>query len=314
MIRNLSKIIALVLVLASTSFAAKYAGEAFALGAGARPLALGGAYVALAGDPAGLYYNPAGIAQIQGRQIALLHSETFGSLLNHDYVAYAHPVNFRNKAGAIAAGIYRVGGGGIILTEKDPITGGPKIISEEGHYDYMVLLGAGMKLSDSWRFGATSKIIVRSLANNSAWGLGLDIGVQYGGNEGFALGANLTNATSTFLAYDNGTRESILPALKLGATYARSFDQFTVRAIADGDFLFEGRDAAAQASVGAISLDSHLGAELSYHDIVYFRGGSDIGRLALGVGLRFNRFQLDGAFLNHNDLDNSYRISLNIAL
>lgn len=295
-------------------YGAKYAGEAYTLGAGARPLALGGAYTAISDDPSGLYYNPAGLASISGRHILLLHSETFGSLLNHDYIGYTNPVVLRNRPGSVSIGIYRVGGGGIILTEKDPVSGGPRIIAEKSHYDYLVLLGGGVRISERWRFGGAAKILVRSLAENSAWGLGLDLGAQYGGPDGLAAGATLTNATSTFLSYDNGTRESILPALKLGATYVAKVDQFTLRPVVDVDLLFEGRDAAAQVAFGTMSLDSHLGGEISYHEVVYFRGGSDIGRLTLGVGIKFNRFRLDGAFLDHNDLDNSYRVSLNIAL
>lgn len=313
-IRTLALILFVLVAAGSHASAAKYAGEAFTLGAGARPLAMGGAYVALANDPTGLYYNPAGLALTEGRQVALLHSETYGSLLNHDYIAYSQPLVLRQRQGAVGIGIYRVGGGGIILTEKDPVSGGPRIIAEKGHYDYLVLLGGGLKFSDRWRIGASAKIVARSLADNSAWGLGLDAGIQYGTIQGFSAGANLSNATSTFLSYDNGTRESILPALKLGVSYGAALDQFTIRAVADGDLLFEGRDAAAQVSLGTMSLDSHLGGEVSYHEIVYFRGGADIGRLTLGVGLKFNRFRLDGAFLDHNDLDNSYRVSLNIAL
>lgn len=314
MSRSIAVIILVLLSQFPSLHGAKYAGEAFTLGAGARPLALGGAYTPMSDDPSGLYYNPAGLALITGRQLLLLHSETFGSLLNHDFISYTNPVVLRNRPGSVAIGVYRVGGGGIILTEKDPVTGGPRVLSEENHYDYLVLLGGGVRISEKWRVGSSAKIIVRSLAENSAWGLGLDLGVQYGHAHGFVAGATLTNATSTFLSYDNGTRESILPALKIGATHVARVDQFTLRAIADFDLLFEGRDAAAQISLGTMSIDSHVGGEISYHEIVYFRGGSDIGRLTLGVGIKFNRFCLDGAFLDHNDLDNSYRVSLNIAL
>lgn len=302
------------LAIASSGFAAKYAGEAFTLGAGARPLALGGAYLAIAADPAALYYNPAGLANINNRQIMFMHSETFGSLLNHDFIAYSTPVKIRNRAAAVAAGIYRVGGGGIILTEKDPVTGGPKILSEKGHYDYLVMFGTGLQMSNRWRIGADAKIVIRSLADNSAWGLGVDAGIQYGDSLGISGGASVTNATSTFLSYDNGTKESILPALRLGFSYGRRIDRFVVRALADGDFLFEGRKSSAQFYQGEISLDTHFGGEVSYRDLIYFRGGSDIGRLTLGVGIKFNRFELDGAFMDHGDLDNSFRVSLNIAL
>jgi hypothetical protein len=81
---------------------------------------------------------------------------------------------------------------------------------------------------------------------------------------------------------------------------------------ADGEFLFEGRKQSAQFWAGDISLDTRFGSELSYHDLVFFRAGSDIGKLTVGIGLRIDRFALDGAFLNHGDLDNSYRVSLTI--
>lgn len=304
----------LLVVCFDAASAAKYANEAFVLGANARALAMGGSAASFTDDPTAIYYNPAGLALVERQQVALLHSETFGSLVNHDFLAYARPITLRDKSGAGAIGIYRVGGGGIILTEKDPNTGGPKIISEEGHYDYLVLVGGGLRLSGRWRLGGAAKVVLRSLAGNSAWGLGLDAGLQYGRRDDLTFGATLTNATSTFLSYDNGTTESIVPALRLGASYRLVVDDFSVRAAADGDILFEGRDESAQLAIGGASLDTHLGGEIGYHEIVYFRGGADIGRLTLGIGLRYQRFRLDGAFMDHSDLDNSYRVSLNIEL
>lgn len=313
---GISLLIALALIGPTSSrlAAAKYAGESFTLGAQARPMGMGGAYVALANDPSGLYYNPAGIAQLATQQVTLLHSATFGSLVNHDFIGYTRPIHLGSRSGSGGLALYRVGGGGIVLTERDPITGGPRVISEEGHYDYMAIVGAGLRWSERFRLGATAKVIIRSLAGNSAWGLGVDAGFQYGLAETMAFGASITNLTSTFLAYDNGTTESILPAVRFGGSSLLRADQFSIRVLADADLLFEGRDQSAQISVGGMSLDSHFGAEIGYQNLIFFRGGSDIDRLTLGVGVNYQRLRLDGAFMNHNDLDNSYRISLNIAL
>ncbi|MFH2056267.1 MAG: PorV/PorQ family protein [bacterium] len=298
--------------LAGSAVGAKYAGESFTLGAGARALALGGAYTALADDATSIYYNPAGLSRPAARQCLLLHSETFGSLVNHDFVAVSLPTRMSGRPGGLGLGIYRVGGGGIKLTEWDADLGRPVVIEEVGHYDYLVLAGGGMELSQKLRLGAAARIIVRSLGNESGYGLGIDLGLQYQPWQPFGLGLTVHNASSSFISYDNGAQESILPAVRVGAGYLLRLAQFTLRSTAETELLFEGRRYAAQVWLNDISADFRYGAELGYHEVIFFRAGSDIGKLAIGVGLRFDRFALDGAFLDHPDLDNSYRLSLGI--
>ena len=128
----------MILGIAATASPAKYAGESFRLGASARPLGFGGAYVALASDPSGIYYNPAGLSQVTSDQVILLHSETFGSLINHDFVAYSHPVTLGTHSGSLGIGIYRVGGGGIVMTGWNADSSRIVAISEKSHYDYLL--------------------------------------------------------------------------------------------------------------------------------------------------------------------------------
>ena len=52
------------------SLATKYAGEFMYVGAGARSLALGGAYSALAGDVTTAYWNPAGLYALEGHRLS----------------------------------------------------------------------------------------------------------------------------------------------------------------------------------------------------------------------------------------------------
>ena len=64
------------LLLAARVGADSSAGAAFLrIGDGARPLALGGAYTAASGSVDSLYYNPAGLAMLNGKELSLTHSD-----------------------------------------------------------------------------------------------------------------------------------------------------------------------------------------------------------------------------------------------
>ncbi len=130
------------LMTAGETRAAKYAGEAFTLGAGARGLALGGAMVAGPIDAGAPYWNPAGMNYLHGRSFSAMHAETFGSLLNHDFIGY---VNGRDAtAGDQGSGLihasgfylYYLGGGGIKITDLDQF-GRPYVVREESHGDWL---------------------------------------------------------------------------------------------------------------------------------------------------------------------------------
>ena len=70
----------LVLCLNFAVMAAKYAGEAFMLGVGARSLALGGATIAGGFDGTAPYWNPAGMNQLEGKQLTAMHVLGTGTL------------------------------------------------------------------------------------------------------------------------------------------------------------------------------------------------------------------------------------------
>lgn len=61
------------------------------LGAGARALGMGEAYSPVAEGPDAIYWNPAGLAQIERPEFSYTHTE-FMRFFHHEYAAYAHPV------------------------------------------------------------------------------------------------------------------------------------------------------------------------------------------------------------------------------
>src|SRR5262249_35354607 len=106
---NLRKLIIFVAAtcLPSANYAASAdSGAAFLkLGAGARPLALAGAYTASPGDVDAMYYNPAGLSLLPRKELSITHSEWIQDP-NFAVVSYGHPTS----VGTFGVSGLRVGG------------------------------------------------------------------------------------------------------------------------------------------------------------------------------------------------------------
>ncbi len=309
--------------------AAKYGGEFLTLGAGGRALGMGGAYAALANDVSAGYWNPAGLVNIDYPQIMLMHSQQFGGVVKYDYGSFAMPLGTSRTLGI---GLIRLGVDDIPVTQlsNPALKLGEEYVDENGitrrntprvarmisDAEYALFLSYGLKRNEKLALGANVKLIHKNVGDNSAWGLGFDIGAIYKPAGNLLVGLNLQDITTTVLAWNTGTREIIVPALKAGLAYPLKIPGLggSIAPAVDFDIRFEGRDYAAQFAVGPVSLDSHLGWEYQFQNLFALRIGSDVGKLSAGAGLNLPKFQIDYAFLSHDDLGNSHRISARLSL
>ncbi|MEW6049697.1 MAG: hypothetical protein AB1644_01345 [Candidatus Zixiibacteriota bacterium] len=295
--------------------AAKYAGDPFSLGVGARPLALGGAVIAGPFDATAAYWNPAGMNRLDGRYLVAMHAETFGSLLNHDYVSY---IDSRERPNSLirAFGFYAyyLGGGGIKITELNQFDR-PVVLREESHADVLVGASVSGQIRSKVDFGLTGKIIYRDIGTETGMGLTLDAGVLYPVKPFAQIGLMVTDITSGFIRYsgktfDEGSNaESIYPTVKPGLMLSRQYREFTGRFMVSGDIKFEGLKYAAQYWSGPVSLDTHYGWELGYREMLFGRAGFDIGRFTAGAGLDIRNITVDFAYLHQANLDETFRVS-----
>jgi len=310
--------------------AAKYAGEFMSTGVGARALGMGGAYVAGSGDATYAYWNPAGLSTINYPELAAMHSERFAGVVNYDYVSFALP--FRKTEG-LAISAIRLG------VDDIPISAIPRpdlrqdttFIDDTGnlrvnrpyidHYvsdaEYAFYLSYGRQYRQTFAFGANAKFVHKGVGDNSAWGIGFDLGVLWKPWRQLRVGANLQDGTTTLLAWDTGRTELITPTLKTGIAYPFLLKFMNSRLLiaADADVRFEGRDYAAQFNIGPISSDFRLGAELNFRNFAALRiGRDDLGFFTAGAGIVLPRLNLDYAFMNHTDLKETHRVSLRIRL
>ncbi len=311
----LTLLIAFVIVTAIPGHAAKYAGDAFSLGVGGRSLGLGGATVAGPFDASAPYWNPAGMLALDGQYIMAMHAETFGSLLNHDFVSY---VNARPHDSSMVRAwgvyLYYLGGGGIKITQLDQYNR-PYVVKEESHGDYLLAGSVAGRLSEKADFGLSGKIIYRDIGTETGIGLTIDAGGIYRIHPKATLGLMVNDLTTGFIRYSGktfgtgGNTESIYPTVRPSIMINHQHHDFTGRLLFTGDIKFESLKQSAQLWVGTFSMDTHYGFEIDWREMAFGRVGFDIGRLTLGAGAAVQNFSLDLAYLHDADFDATFRVS-----
>lgn len=314
----------LILVVAKPAGAAKFSGDPYSLGVGGRGLALGGAVVAGPFDGSAAYWNPAGMNYLSGRYLVGMHAETFGSLLNHDFIAYVDSKPSENSfVQSYGFYVYYLGGGGIKVTQLNQFNR-PFVVREESHGDWLFSFAVSGRIRSGIDVGATAKIIYRDIGTESGLGLTVDAGALYRVHKFARVGLMITDVTTGFIRYSGSskvydfdgtvvereaTAESIYPTVKPGVMLEYSYREFTGRFLMSGDIKFEGLKFAAQYWSGGLSLDTHYGWEIDYRGMLFGRAGFDIGRLTAGIGVDIKRVTVDLAYLHHDDLDETYRVS-----
>lgn len=273
------------------------------LDADARPVALGGAYAALARDANALRYNPAGLAFLESHHASFMHAEHFQGV-TQEYLAAAVP---GTSAGLVPKGA----GAGLMLdtvsfgdvprtTVSNPRGTG---LGSFGIRDWTLAAGYGARTRWPWLgLGAALKYLREDIDSYSAQAAAVDLGLMAELDEAWGLpatlGASLQNL-GTKLKFQS-RREELPLNLRLGAAY-----RF--------------------AGAGSLALDvnrpkegdltMHLGAEYVVRRALALRLGYN-GRneaasgITMGGGLALKRWNLDYAFVPFGDLGSSHRFSV----
>jgi len=308
---------------------AKYAGEFISTGVGARALAMGGAFVALANDVTAGYWNPAGLSRINYPEFILMHDSEFGSLVNHDYGAVAIPVGTSTSLGL---SIIRVGVDDIADTRNAGVDANGNLTYDPTQFtrvdpgrvtyfnaaDWALYFTYSHRQNETFSYGANVKLIRRDLAEYSAMGIGFDIGFLYCPFENLSFGANLQDITTTLVAWNTGRNDLISPTVKIGSAYFIDLLGGRIAPATDFDIRFENRKSASEAHIGPVSFDFHGGLEYEFRNLIALRAGySDVKQLTLGAGVHLPKLNIDYSFARFagaEQLDNTHRISIMFTL
>ncbi|MEO7308540.1 MAG: PorV/PorQ family protein [Ferruginibacter sp.] len=337
----ISFLVLLLLPLISFSQFRKYSNEFLNIGAGARGLGMGGAQVASAKDATAGYWNPAGLTGIKDHpNVGLMHADYFGGIAKYEYLSVGIPIQDNKRAIGIS----------ILRFAVDDIPNTLFLVEPDGSFnydrietfssaDYAFLFSFAQKLKETEKktisFGLNAKVIYRKVGKfASAWGFGLDAGLQMHGSKWHA-GVVARDITTTFNAWSfkftdkekevfyltNNeipvkSTELTAPRLVIGGGYDfRLGKSVTLMAEANVDVTFDGKRNTVL-SGNTLSVDPHVGLEAAIQNVFFIRAGvsnfqraySDgdtlnqkkvwIYQPSAGAGFKIKNIMIDYAFTN----------------
>ncbi len=157
-----------------------YAGAFRQLGLGARCMGMGGAFVSVADDATASFWNPAGLAQLEKKELGACYRMMFLDR-RMAYLTYVQPA--REMAGIGLAWVYA--GVRDVMGRDDDGRPTEKISNSVNSFS----LGFGRRLSSWLALGISLRYTQFNLVNLNTYGLGFDLGAHARFKKGFRVGA-----------------------------------------------------------------------------------------------------------------------------
>ena len=265
------------------------------IGAGARGLAMGGAFTAVADDATAVYWNPAGLNRVKEKSAALMHSLWLENTSN-SWVSYAHPASFGNFGAGVQYFSYgKIEGCDEYGAKQDDFSPIDTAVSLSYARN---LLGTDLGLSLKY---------ISSKITDTATAFAVDAGAVRKAGDRLSLAIVVLNLGTKMKFIDEA--DSLPLSIRLGGAYVVS-GSFTaaigitmpqdnrVSYCAGGEYRHAfGKGVAACARAG------------------YNTGSNDAGGMsgfAAGAGISCGRYGIDYAFVPFEGIGSTHQISFNI--
>ena len=269
----------------------KYSNDFLSIGLDSRSISMSNSVVANVSDLTAVFYNPAGLNNVQSFELGVMHSSYFAGIAEYDYFGFAMPIdsNFVLGAAFLRLGIDDILNTTQLLDENGNIN--YNNISTFSASDFASIFSVARFTNYNLYYGLSTKIIHRKIGPfASSWGFGLDLGFQYS-FQNWHFGLCLKDFTSTLNVWD--IKESEFPNQyeESGNYIPEDGVEFTYPKLNFGvsrDFLFF-KDFSCLSelnfsatwdgqrntliSTNLVSLDPALGLEFDYKKIGFLRFG-----------------------------------------
>ncbi len=311
------------------------------IGPGARPGGMGEAFVAVADDATATWWNPAGLAYQEHKELTLMHVNWLPQFrlsdLYYDFISYVHPVE---EWGTF--------GGNIIFLNLGTTERRDESNNYQGtfsSYEMAATGSYGATMSENMAIGVNMRFIYSHLSDRGAGaelgsGVATSIGVDLGWLwhtpvNNLDVGANLSNMGPP-VAYIDAAQADPLPTnLKLGVAYhvvntpynkvtlVGDVNRELVRRYEDGDTdpFYLAMFTAWSDGPFWTTMIYNVGAEYWYTDLIGLRVGywnDELGKvkpLTFGASLQYSLYRFDFSYVAAGEghpLTDTMRFSLSI--
>ena len=305
------------------------------IGVDAAALGMANAVTASSNDVNAVYWNPAGLVNLEDRQLGLMHASYFANIAQYDYAGFAMPIDDRSAWGL-----------SLIRFGVDDILNTTALIDNNGNIDYnriSLFSTADYAATFSYarkmpvpglQYGLNAKVIRRIIGNFAdSWGFGFDFGVQFE-RDGWNFGLMLRDITTTYNIWNINEEafqtiadaipgenqelpentEITLPKAQLGISKRYLFrHDYSLLAAANLNMRFAKTNDIIATDM--VSIDPALGFEFGYVGLVFVRAGignfQQITQLDgsqrlgfqpnIGIGFQYKGIQIDYALTDIGD-------------
>ena len=275
-----------------------FAGDAgqetpFTIGAGARALGMGGAFISIAEDASTIYYNPAGLPNLNYQELSLMHINLLEGTV-YNYAGWVYP---DSKLGGFGIGYFRIGTDDIIRSSDFASNG------TFGYSNSQLLFSYGKNLHGGIALGLSFKIVNQVLDSLSDYGVGFDVGMTIKISEHITGGLIFRDILPPELELVNHSETTpITLAGGIGLKKIKLSDSYSI----NGAFELE--------KIENRSVKIHSGLELLVSDKYALRSGYDRDNITFGLGLTMKRLKIDYAYKVIDYISDSHRFTLSFLI
>lgn len=272
------------------------------IGIGARSQAMGSAFVGLSDDESALYFNPAGIMQLNGKSFIFSYNNYLTDIQS-GFVGFVHPYGDRTRLGAW---IDYMNYGSMVETDS---TG--KRLGTFGAGDLALGLTYAQSLSPIFHFGLTGKFIYGKIQDYSSDALAVDLGLLLKfKDQRSRLGLAVRNLGVQLKGYTESHKESLPTVFELGLSHhLRGFPlifSFDTAKPIDNDYHFDfgGEYLGFKPlflRVGWTTFGENFKTESDKDNLAGFSGG---------FGLLWRNYRFDYAYSSFADLGSVHRLTI----
>jgi tetratricopeptide (TPR) repeat protein len=279
-------------------------GQFLQWGAGARSFGMGTAFFSVADDASATYWNPAGLSQINRKEITTLYVSLFpGTDTEYSFISFVYPTP---KYGVFGCSITRLFSSGFEKVSIEWDAGEiAKIVSQGTFNDdnLAVTFAYGKKVLENTSIGFSAKYISRTLDVYTDMMVAADMTLLMKGLNSHLPGLNLAFGVKNLIKMEIGenTEDELPMILKMGFSHKFLKDKLTVSTDLEKNLNVESPS-------WAFGLEYHI---LNYAALRFgFTGesGAQFRETDMGFGIKYKDYGFDYAFALH-EIGASHRIS-----